>query len=107
MGKVILVFINLKKDIDKKAFEAFEHRVSKYNVHLRSHKSFKVLRTEGILGDEKATSPYDYIEIIDIESLESMYNTVEHDTTIKAFMSEFSEFAESSQFLVTEYVLSV
>jgi len=107
MKKIILVFIKLKKDIDKEKFEAFEHRVSQYNITLQSHKSFTVLRTEGLLGNETKETPYDYIEIINIDSIEAMYKTIEQDEKIKAFMAEFSEFAESSQFLITESVLSV
>lgn len=105
MENVILVFVKLKKNIDKKMFEAFEHRVSEYNINLQSHKSFTVLRTQGILGNDTVEAPYDYIEIITIKSLEALYKTVEGDGKIKAFMAEFSEFAESSQFLITESVL--
>ncbi|MDV3793742.1 MULTISPECIES: hypothetical protein [Bacteroidota] len=107
MEKVILVFVKLKKDIDRSAFEAFEEKVAKYNITLSSHKSFKVLRTIGVLGNETLESPYDYIEIIDIVSLESMYQTVEKDGKIKAFIEEFQQFAEKSQFLITEYLVSV
>ncbi len=105
MKKVILVFIKLKKNVDRNAFEAFEHKVSQYNITLSSHKSFKVLRTTGILGSTETDIPYDYIEIIDVTSLEAMYATVENDDKIKAFIGEVEQFAESTQFLVTEYLI--
>src|SRR5690606_41053475 len=107
MEKVILVFVKLKKDIDRSAFEAFEEKVAKYNITLSSHRRCKVLRTIGVLGNETLESPYDYIVIIDIVSLESMYQTVEKDDKIKAFIEEFQQFAEESQFLITEYLVSV
>jgi len=107
MKKVILVFVKLKEGVDRAAFEAFEHRVSTYNVTLPSHQHFRVLRAASVLNDEQTPLPYDYIEIVDVESLALMYQTVGHDTTIQAFMAEFKDFAENSTFLVTDTIVDV
>ncbi|MFZ4860779.1 hypothetical protein ACL9RF_01195 [Sphingobacterium sp. Mn56C] len=107
MENVILVFIKLKENIDRASFEAFEHRVSQYNINLPSHHSFQVLRTVGTLGNENATVPYDYMEIIGIKSLELMYKTVQNDKIIQAFMEEIKQFAAHTEVLVMDKVLEV
>lgn len=107
MKKVILVFVKLKADINKDDFEAFEKRVGKHNITLPSHNSFKVLRTVGFFSDEQNKPSYDYLEIIDIESIKSMYETINTDEKIKAFMDEFGHFAQHSEFVITESIVDV
>jgi len=107
MKKVILVFVKLKTDINKDDFEAFEKRVGQYNIKLPSHLSFKVLRTVSFFGDEQNKPTYDYLEIIDIESIESLNKTSSSDEKIKAFMDEFNRFAQYSDFVIMDTIVNV
>lgn len=107
MKKVIIGFIKLKKDVNREQFEAFEKRVSQYNVTLSSHENFKVLRTLEVMGNDHEAPLYDYIEIIDIHSLQAMYHNINHDDNLKQFIQEFTSFVEYAQFLTTESIVDV
>lgn len=105
MKKVILVFVKLKTTVNKDDFEAFESRVAQYNISLSSHQHFKVLRTVSFWGDNHNKPAYDYVEIIDISSIEAMYTTISSDEKIQAFMEEFNQFAQHSEFVITEVLV--
>ena len=67
---------------------------------LPSVDGFEVQRVSGLYGSD-ADAPYDYVEIIEINSQEQFANDVSTETMAKV-AGEFQTFADNPTFMLTE-----
>ena len=99
MAKIIVLF-NLKAGVSVADYEKFARETDLPIVNkLPSVRSFEVLKSQGLLGGGAA--PYQYIEIIDLQSLEQLGQDVSTETMRKV-AATFQSMAERPQFIVTE-----
>lgn len=97
----IVVLFNLKAGTDVAAFEEWVRTRELPGVRSRvSVTEFQIYRATGLLGSD-ARPPYQYVEIIDVESLEGFARDVARDAALK-IAEEFRGFADDPQFIVTE-----
>jgi hypothetical protein len=98
----LIVLFNLKKK--KTAIKKYEKWAQKTDVPtvkgLKSVDDFKVYRCGNILGTEKA-SPYQYIEVIEINDMTGLFADIGSETMQKV-AAEFQEFAKNPMFIVAE-----
>lgn len=97
----IICLFNLKPGVDPADYEAWARGSDIPAVNaLGSVKGFTVHRATGLFGSE-ATSPYAYVEVIDIEGLDGFVADV---TTpeFQAMAAPFQQFADNPQFILTE-----
>jgi hypothetical protein len=87
MAKIIVLF-NLKPGISVADYEA-----------LPSVRKFEVLRSQGLLGG--GTAPYQYVEILDLHSLEALGADVATEMMQKV-AATFQSMAQDPQFIITE-----
>ena len=99
MSKLIVLF-NLGSDADRVAYEEWARQTDLPTVRgLPSVDSFDVLAVSGLFGSD-ASAPYEYVEIIDINSLEQFGDDVSTETMGKV-ASEFQSFADNPIFMLT------
>jgi hypothetical protein len=99
----IIVLFNLKAGKTAADYEAWAKATDLPNVNaLRSVDNFSVLRSAGLLGTG-ATAPYQYIEILQINSMEGLFAEIS-STLMQKVAAEFQTFADNPQFIVTEPV---
>ena len=99
MAKIIVLF-NLKPGISVAAYEAFARDTDLPIVNaLPSVRKFEVLRTQGLLGG--GTAPYQYVEILDLHSLEALGADVATEMMQKV-AATFQSMAQDPQFIITE-----
>lgn len=97
----IVVLFNLKAGIDVAAFEEWVRTRDLPGVRSRvSVTEFQIYRATGLLGSD-ARPPYQYVEIIDVESLEGFARDLARDAARK-IAEEFRDFADDPQFILTE-----
>lgn len=99
MAKIVVLF-NLKPGVVAADYERFARETDLPIVNrLPSVNRFEVLKSTGLLGGGNA--PYQYIEILDIKSLEVLGQDVATDAMQKV-AAEFRNLADNPQFILTE-----
>ena len=97
----IVVLFNLKADADQSAYEEWARNSDTPTVNaLPSVKGFTVHRSTGLLGSD-APSPYQYVEVLDITSMDELITDISSDA-MQAIAAQFQQFADNPQFIVTE-----
>lgn len=97
----IIVFFNLKKGADSAAYEKWAREADIPGVNaLPSVDRFTVHRSTGLFGSD-APSPYDYVEIIDIKTLDGFVGDVSKEA-FQTVAAPFQDFADNPQFIMTE-----
>ena len=98
MTKIVALF-NLKPGVSVEAYERFARDTDLPIVNaLPSVKKFEVLKSHGLFGG--GDSPYQYIEIIDVHSLDALGKDVSTEQ-IQTIAATFREMAEQPLFIVT------
>jgi hypothetical protein len=98
MAKIIVLF-NLKPGVSVADYEAFARGTDLPVVNaLPSVDRFEVLKAEGLLGG--GNSPYQYIEIIDVNDMQQLGTDVSSETMQKV-AATFRGMAENPLFIVT------
>jgi len=98
MAKIIVLF-SLKAGVSVSDYEAFARNTDLPIVNaLPSVDKFEILKAQGLLGG--GPSPYAYIEIIDVNSLERLGADVSTDT-MKKVAATFQSMADDPLFIVT------
>lgn len=96
----IVVLFNLKKDVNVSEYEQWAKETDLPTAGgLPSVDQFEVLRAEGLIMSEDA-SPYQYIEILKINSMEQFGTDVSRDVMQKV-AQEFQTFADNPLFIST------
>lgn len=96
----VVVLFNLKPGVKAGDYEAWARSTDLPIVNkLPSVREFRVLRSRGLLGSD-AEAPYQYVEIIEIESVEALFADV-GTPIMQRVASEFQAFAADPQFIVT------
>ena len=99
MSKLIVLF-NLADDADQAAYTAWAQATDLPTVRqLPSVDGFDVQRVTGLFGSDDP-APYQYVEIIDINSLEQFGKDVSTETMGRV-ASEFQSFAANPIFMLT------
>lgn len=99
MTKVVVLF-NLKPGVSVEDYERFARDTDLPSVNaLPSVKNFEVLKATGLLGG--GASPYAYVEIIDLNSLEQLGQDVGTEK-MQQVAATFRSFADNPQFILTE-----
>ena len=97
----IVVLFNLKAGTDVAAYEDWVRTRDLPGVRSRvSVTDFQVYRATGLLGSD-ATPAYQYVGIIDVDSLEGFARDLTSEAA-RRIASEFEEFADEPQFILTE-----
>ncbi|MYH32280.1 MAG: REDY-like protein HapK [Gammaproteobacteria bacterium] len=97
MDSVIVLF-NLKEGADPAEYQAWARSRDLVEVNrLPSVDNFRVLRCVGLLGGTDAP-PYQYAEVIDLNSMEKFGEDIQSDT-VGQLAAEFGRFAENPVFI--------
>jgi hypothetical protein len=95
----VVVLFNLKAGVSAAEYEAWARSTDLPNVNaLESVRSFRVLRSAGLLGG--AAAPYQYVELIELESLEDFRGEVKSEL-MQGVAREFRAYADAPAFIVT------
>ncbi|HMQ08968.1 MAG TPA: hypothetical protein PKC30_16835 [Saprospiraceae bacterium] len=98
----LIVLFNLKKDSDKEAYEKWAAETDVPTVKsLKSVDGFKVYRNLSVLGNEKGSLPYQYIEVIEINDMDGLIKDITSELMQKV-ASEFQTFADNPIFIVSQ-----
>ena len=97
----IVCLFNLKPGVDAGNYEAWARGTDLPGANaLKSVARFTVHKATGLFGaDDKP--PYDYIEVIDIHSMDDFVRDVT-DPKFQQVAAAFGEFADNPQFILTE-----
>lgn len=96
----IVVLFNLKKDVNVSEYEQWAKETDLPTASgLPSVDQFEVLRAEGLLMSED-NAPYQYIEILKINSMEQFGTDVSSEVMQKV-AQEFQSFADNPLFIST------
>jgi hypothetical protein len=97
----IVVLFNLKAGKSKSDYEAWAKATDLPTVNsLKSVDSFKVFRANGLLGSA-ATSPYQYIEILEINDMDGLFADI-GGPVMQKVAAQFQDFADNPIFIVSE-----
>ena len=97
----IIALFNLTPEADVGAYEEWARARNLPGVRaLVSVKDFAIYRATGVLFSEKSP-PYRYIEVIDVDGLETFLEDVKSDA-IETLANEMGAFADDVVFLSTE-----
>lgn len=97
----VVVLFNLKSGVDVGEYEAWARSTDLPIVNkLGSIDSFRVFRAKGLLGSD-AKSPYQYVEVLEINSLDALGQDLS-TPTMQRVAGEFGKFADNPQFIMTE-----
>lgn len=97
MDSVIVLF-NLKEDADQAEYEAWALNRDLVEVkQLQSVDHFRILRCIGLLG-ETGAPPYQYAEVIYLNSMEKFGEDLQSDT-VGQLATEFRQFADNPIFI--------
>lgn len=97
----IVCLFNLLPGVDPEAYEAWARGTDLPGVNaLDSVATFTVHKATGLFGSD-GKPPYDYIEIIDIHSMDDFVRDVT-DPDFQTVAAAFGEFADNPQFILTE-----
>ncbi|WP_299695086.1 hypothetical protein [uncultured Vibrio sp.] len=104
-AKTIIVFFNLKSTTDETQYLQWAKESDLPTVNkLSSVSSFEVFKGISMFGQDK-TSPWDYFEIIQIDSEEAFLNDIQTQEMQK-IVEQFQSFSEDAHFIVTENILT-
>jgi hypothetical protein len=96
----VVVFFNLRPEVKAEAYEKWARATDLPAVNrLNAVRNFTVHRATALLNGSR--SPYQYVEIIELTSLEEFRAEVKADA-IQAVAREFRQFADAPVFMVTE-----
>lgn len=96
----LIVLFRLKPDADRDAYEAWAKATDLPIVRdLPSVERFDVFRVAGLFGSDEP-APYDYVELIDISSMDQFGTDVGTDTMARV-AGEFRQFADNPVFMLT------
>lgn len=99
----IVVLFNLKAGVSRDDYEAWAKNTDLATVRkLDSISAFDVYRANGVLGSDDP-SPYEYIEIIQVNDMEKFGADVATDTMTKV-AGEFQAVADNPTFIMTETI---
>jgi len=99
---IVVVLFDLKPGTDAAAYEQWARTTDLPTVNnLESVNKFSVFKATGLMGGGK--SPYQYLEILDLQSLEQLRAEARSDIMRKV-AAEFREFADTPLFIITEPV---
>jgi hypothetical protein len=99
----IVVLFNLKPGKTRADYESWAKTTDLPTVNsLKSVDGFKVLRSSGLLGTG-ATAPYQYIELLDVNTMEGLFADI-GSPLMQKVAAQFQEFADNPLFIVTELV---
>ena len=97
----IVVLFNLKKGVTPAEYEQWARQRDVPTVtSLDSVRFFSVHRATGLLGDGDAKPPYDYVEIIDIDTMDGFVADISTDE-FQAAAAPFQKYADDPQFILT------
>lgn len=97
----IIVLFNLKPGVDIAAYENWAKTADIPGVNaLGSVDAFTVHRATGLFGSDVA-SPYQYIEVIDINGMDGFIGDISTEA-FQAAAAPFQGFADNPQFILTE-----
>lgn len=97
----IIVLFNLKSDADPEAYENWAKTIDIPGVNaLVSVNRFTVHKSSGQFGSDAAPS-YDYVEIIDISTLDGFVDEVSTEDFQKV-AAAFGDYADNPEFIMTE-----
>jgi REDY-like protein HapK len=97
----IIVLFNLKPGVDITVYETWAREADIPGVNaLGSVEKFTVHRATGLFGSD-TPSPYQYIEVIDIEGMDGFVTDISTDA-FQAAAAPFHGFADNPQFILTE-----
>jgi len=98
----IVVLFNLKAGVGVAEYEEWARRTDLPNVNgLPSVQSFRVLRSAGLLSG--AAAPYDYVELIELVSLEGFRAEVKSEL-MQGVALEFRAYADAPVFIATDSI---
>lgn len=98
MSKIIVLF-NLKPGVNVEDYERFARETDLPIVNaLPSVRKFEVLKASGLLSGD--ASPYQYVEIIDLHSLEGLGQDVK-SAKMQEVAATFRSMADAPMFIVT------
>lgn len=101
MSTKIIALFNLKPGVSVSDYEAWAKSTDIPTVNgLKSVDNFEVFKSVGLLGTEDAP-PYKYIEIIDVNDMETFGGEVGTETMQKV-AGEFQAMADDLAFILTE-----
>lgn len=99
--KTLVVLFNLKAGVTPTDYEQWATTTDLPTVRgLSSVGAFEIYRAEGVLGSE-APSPYAYIELIDVHTLEALFGDI-GTPVMQKVAAEFQMLAHEPLFLITE-----
>jgi REDY-like protein HapK len=97
----IIVLFKLKPGADVAAYEKWATQIDQPGVNaLPSIDNFTVHRATGLFGSD-APAPYDYIEVIDIKTMDGFVADISSEA-FQAAVAPFHEFTDNPQFILTE-----
>jgi hypothetical protein len=97
----LVVLFNLQDDTAADQYEEWARTTDVPTVKgLDSVDDFRVFRADGLLMSNDP-SPYDYVEIIEVNDMEQFGAEMESET-VQQTAAEFQEFAEDPTFILTE-----
>lgn len=101
MGVKIVALFNLKPGVSVADYEAWAKTTDLPTVNgLKSVDTFEVFKSVGLLGTD-AKPPYAYIEIIDVNDMDTFGGEVSSETMQKV-AGEFQGMVEDLVFIMTE-----
>jgi len=99
---IVVVLFDLKPGTDAAAYEHWARTTDLPTVNnLDSVNKFCVFKATGLMSGGK--SPYQYIEILDLQSLEQLRADAQSEI-MRRVAGQFREFADAPLFIVTEPV---
>jgi hypothetical protein len=97
----LVVLFNLKPGVDAAAYEQWARTTDLPIVNkLPSVAKFSVFKAQGLLGGA-GPSPYQYVEIIDVKSMEQLGQDIS-TPSMQRVAGEFQQLADNPTFIVTE-----
>lgn len=97
----IICLFNLKPGVDPAAYEAWARDADIPTVNaLGSVDAFTVHRATGLFGSD-APSPYQYVEVIDIKTMDGFVGDISTEA-FQAAAAPFQSFADNPQFILTD-----
>lgn len=98
----IICLFNLKDGVSVAEYEQWARTRDLPTVNaLKSVQGFSVHKAVGVFGDESAKPHFEYIEIIDITSMDAFVAGISTDE-FQAAAAPFQGFADAPQFILTE-----
>ena len=97
----LIVLFNLKASKNRADYEAWAHTTDLPSVNsLKSVDSCKILRSNGLMGSG-AAAPYQYIEVIEVNSGEGLLIDLE-GPMMQKINAQFREFADNPVFILAD-----